>query len=440
MPANQSRKLLPPSTSMLSLYSSFKHLKEGLVDDENDGESAGDQSIMETDTPTTVIRSSKSKDFGQIFDDSSQHTSSHESRSAFIVPPWDPSVHHSCSRLDLQLPKFSATTIQNHSQTAESLTAPWKTYSKRPLPDIPVYIPTREFSLQHSRNSSVTSRTASITASLKSYVDRRASASPEPPEIGVATVGKVVVLSPGTTSPTHMTYSQKKSMLIDTDRSSGDIMVLNQNELTKIGRRLSNSPQNVTAPRHLLDTSISGVPENLPLPLLPVSCQNRLGTAHPHVATPPSKNVISMANITIRKNRGYTISPAKTVYTPTSKRLPTPSFDSPVDDSQASFDNETTLSLTESQWMCRTPSPIKNGNQAQVNKLWSPGIDSDRRWRVGDAIPSAAERDGGSGLRKKALDWYGRSARVDSSVLSTTDGDEEVFTEQSKKLEIRTWI
>jgi hypothetical protein len=96
----------------------------------------------------------------------------------------------------------------------------------------------------------------------------------------------------------------------------------------------------------------------------------------PGIIPPP---LFSLSNITIRHPR---YSSPKTPKTPPeifSKQSYSPASQA---EQPTLIDNMTTLSLTESEWMCRTPSPIKHQKGT---------------------------------LRKKALDWYEKVKGGDGS-------------------------
>ncbi len=101
------------------------------------------------------------------------------------------------------------------------------------------------------------------------------------------------------------------------------------------------------------------------------------------------------------------------------------------DNHQSSLGDQTTLSLTESEWMCRTPSPIKSKfGQDIMGILQNVGPD---KYKDNDEIEQMHEQDTeehsmiNPRLRKKATTWYkkvrgstdiqesgGRSTRADS--------------------------
>lgn len=76
--------------------------------------------------------------------------------------------------------------------------------------------------------------------------------------------------------------------------------------------------------------------------------------------------------------------------------------------------NRTPISLTESEWMCRTPSPIKgHPDHVRVENLWSPGTEK--------AISPPPET---KPLRRKALAWYKTVRTPDVDADQIRYGDE----------------
>lgn len=94
--------------------------------------------------------------------------------------------------------------------------------------------------------------------------------------------------------------------------------------------------------------------------------------------------------------------------------------------SQPALDeNSTALSVTESEWMCRTPSPVsplqRESTFSSLERLWSPtlGKRSSRQSSKGkekDAPRMGSSGGGGSALKKKAKGWYDKVTASDDSV------------------------
>jgi hypothetical protein len=249
---------------------------------------------------------------------------------------------------------------------------------ERPLPTLPI----RSTSL-HSRKSSSDSHAPSIAPSLLPYLDRDSTASPEP-VICVAAV--VPVLRSG----------------FGDDSVAGDGSISGDDSVTQ-------EPMPFSSPESYI---------NLPPELSPPSTtpSKRLGITHPRDAA------ISPPNVTIRKHRHTSTKSPST----RSKILSARASDMEMEDS--CYDNSTTLSLTESEWMSHTPSPIKRDpEKARVKKLWSPGVERHRH-----RDPASLER---SALRKRSMDWY-------DEVRGYSDDGSPVSSRYGSEVKIRTgnWI
>jgi hypothetical protein len=206
----------------------------------------------------------------------------------------------------------------------------------RPLPEIP----TRDSSLRHTRNASTSSHAPSISPSLRSYVERETT-SPDP-IIGVASV-----------------------VPLPRSKSSGESFNEHRDSIT-----IAGPP--ITAPSYLSPPS--------------ATASKRRG-----MASPPLGGLFNLPNITIRRRRP---SPAKHLPRLITSPPENDNEDRSIDDYEVSG-NMTTLSLSESEWMCRTPSPVRNDPEhAHDETLWSQCIDGNR-----------VSKDG-SALRKKAMDWH----------------------------------
>lgn len=241
-------------------------------------------------------------------------------------------------------------------------------FHSRPLPEIPPRGPSLHMSRpisavsgghvrNHSAGSVLSAGAASITPSLFSYLEREHLNSPEP-EIGVASV-----------VPVRRSPSSTLTGAVVTDE---DLAIMRDD---------SDEPQHSSEPD-------SSPPTHLPLT---ASSKKRRG-----MASPPLGSLFTLPNITIRKKRK---SPLKS--SPGQMSSPTNLNDSDID--------ATTISLSESEWMCRTPSPVRDDPEhARVERLWSP------------PPGQRASKDGRSlsgGLRKKAMNWYG-NVRGSSSEAS----------------------
>ncbi|PBP19276.1 hypothetical protein BUE80_DR009507 [Diplocarpon rosae] len=286
-----------------------------------------------------------------VFDDSPERPADHrdKKRSAFIVPSIRGSPEPPTS-------KFSIAIIDKPTSPKES--PPWL---GRPLPEVPnrdssstsLRRHPRKYSVAsvgHSRNSSGMSHAPSIAPSLLQELDRD-SLSPEPPILGIAEL--VDVYSP---KPYHPSPSLS----------------------------LSEFPPVPSA------SPFTGSP----IPLVSSTSSKRRG-----IAPPPINTLFSMKNVTVRKSRRspeksfskssthvqkQTLAPDSPCPAPSCPRTQTFSTlslfsgDASPDAEQSSLSGETTsLSLSESEWMCRTPSPVKTLPRfSSLQRMWSPGLEN----------------------------------------------------------------
>ncbi|KAK0101432.1 hypothetical protein ONS95_006605 [Cadophora gregata] len=340
IPDNHPRTLLPASPSVLSLNGASQDLHTKLEEDTDEEE----KQIIEQLKRSMSSIISNDPWLTSVFDDSPERPPSKQgSRSSFNVPPEITPLFSSRRLPEVPTSRFSAAVIDKPASPQNN----WNGYLDRPLPEIP----TRDSSLKRqrhdpdsrSRSSSGISHSPSIAASLLPYVERD-TASPEP-VLGVAKFAKVEV----TTSPMMP----------------------------------SPSPSALPSSPSLDDT-------NLPEP-------NPAKSKRQGIASPPLNSLFSMANITVRKTRRsakrlsdyYSHSPS---YSPCPPSCRTPIQD--IEDQTQNFTDENendiyndrttldtsqnTLSMTisESEWMCRTPSPVKSIPRfGSVQKLWSPGLE-----------------------------------------------------------------
>ncbi|PQE13226.1 Cellobiose dehydrogenase protein [Rutstroemia sp. NJR-2017a BBW] len=183
-------------------------------------------------------------------------------------------------------------------------------------------VPSRNSSVSHSRPSSAASRAPSVTPSLVSYLERDQT-SPEP------YVGDAIAVS------------------IDDPGDASDEDVVSSH------KRTSRKPNGSAKPSSNGRRQISLIPTSFSLP-----------------------------NVTFRKSKK---SPQKPLSIRVSTRYSSAlkiDNGSPATDDDA--DTHTgTLSITESEWMCRTPSPVRNDPEYSYieRKLWSPGVDLEDKHR-----------------------------------------------------------
>ncbi|KAJ8065059.1 hypothetical protein OCU04_005772 [Sclerotinia nivalis] len=251
-------------------------------------------------------------------------TAKKDHRDAFIVPT-DPAIESDpfytsvpkekgIERRIMPISKFSALSIDGAGSTSPH---EWSAtnYNNRPLPEIP------------SRNSSAasrasaTSRAPSVTPSLLSYIDRDQS-SPEP------IIGTAIAVS------------------IDSDVSEISIAYEEDTEEEDFEQ----------------DYDFEGVSALSPPPTRTDSKRQGI------ISSSPIQTSFSLSNVTIRKPKHSPdkLSPLKI---PPRKESVNQDFNGKSYTSIASDDNSVTLSLTESEWMRRTPSPVK---ETLIEKLWSP--------------------------------------------------------------------
>jgi hypothetical protein len=182
----------------------------------------------------------------------------------------------------------------------------------RPLPQIP----SRKSSLRHRRNASSASHAPSIAPSLLAYIERDTT-SPEP-EIGVAEAIDVARSSP-------VIASTEKNLNVAPDEEQYADEPSNHSRSENASKK-----QDVTSPE--------------------------LATFSP------------MPNVTIRKHRHSATKSWQMIETTTASDK-----EGKENEATPTLGNMTTLSLTESEWMCRTPSPIKDdAEHNRYPKLWSP--------------------------------------------------------------------
>ncbi|KAI9645747.1 hypothetical protein NHQ30_005179 [Ciborinia camelliae] len=281
-------------------------------------------------------------------------------RDAFIVPTYpaiepDPfytsePVDRNIERRIMPTSKFSALSIDGAGSTSSQ---EWlaNDYNHRPLPEVP------------SRNSSAASRGSaasrapSITPSLLSYLDRDQS-SPEP------IVGTAIEVS------------------IDSDASEESI------EYEDTEEEYFED-----------DCNFEGLSALSPPP--PKTNTKRQGI----ISSSPIETSFSLPNVTLRKPKRSPnkLSPLK-IPESTNQVIHGVSYTSPESD-----ENTGTISLTESEWMRRTPSPVKD---CLIERLWSPT--PERREKSGLLTPErmaemmelSATEDDDSEEAENTQTWY----------------------------------
>ncbi|KAG0646918.1 hypothetical protein D0Z07_6228 [Hyphodiscus hymeniophilus] len=360
IPADHSRKLLPASPSLLSLnghpheqHSPSKRDEANqarICVDEFEHEAENENSISSTnsDTPWMTTVFDDNPDPGAMNPDKPaalfklpRTASSYPLRQHSVNPPISKFAHTThdgiCDEGDEESDDEYQAPIKRPPRPATpgARATEWTDDVDRPLPELP----TRTSSLKtgrsrgHSRASSTSSSAVSITPSLRSYFDRD-SQSPEPPFIGVASVMHVVV-----STFDHNDDPKKK------DGGSASKEVLGADTRYDDGN-------------------------------VPLTASQR-----------PQGGVYNISNVTLRKHhRSSPMKPLSSI-----EQSLTTEFKSSYsleNNSQNSADIEdecsgnaspsimdedaTTVSVSESEWMCRTPSPAYNGRADHVG---SPGIE-----------------------------------------------------------------
>jgi hypothetical protein len=362
IPSDHPRSLLPPSASVLSLVGFSRAEHEKLKEE---AASTTEESPTKASETSETSETSAMPWLTSVFDDIPDSVKSRDKRE-FVVP--SEIVENYSLRFPVPAPtsKFSAAVIDKPSPPRGS---PTPQNGNRPLPQIP----SRKSSLKHRRNvSSVSTNAPSVAASLKSYIDRD-SPSPEPAEIGIAEAVDV----------------RLTSQIVGTTEWSGDTGFI---ESLPVDGPSSNSPLSEIAAKRqgMALSSLSTEPATLPLP-----------------------------NVTIRKLR---LSGGKN--SPVRKTSSAKDEFQREDENSPLSDNQATLALTESEWMCRTPSPLKKSQEEEwfpLTKLWSPGLGANRkslRRRSGESVESA-----GSVLRRRA-------SIFDRQVLGIPEEDADNATRQ----------
>ena len=233
--------------------------------------------------------------------------------------------------------------------------------TSRPLPDPPLTTHSRNLSMATSTSSSVS---PSLTPSLIQHLERD-TMSPEP-ALGVAVVQKVTP---------HRSISKENR-----------IIKAEQVESPKTASTSSQSPVS-------------------PQKLSPAEKKKRRG-----IASPPLGGLFTLPNITIRRKRSSPLGSLPKILTDADLLVAEQSMLIGEDEDQERIYNITSRSPTESEWLCRTPSPVRDDPEhARIENLWSPRID---------------RKPPGSGLRQKAKDWYENVRRSTSPEASpNTDFD-----------------
>lgn len=336
VPTEQARSLLPASPSLFSLNGHPRILQEPPLpeDDNTEVKIRVDEVEREVEhRDSTDSESSNTPWITSVFEDSPDHGAKNPEKPAalFSLPRTTSSYPlHFTNDATIPTSRFSEVALDG---LAESPSPPrrWGEMRHRPLPEIL----SRSTSLnksQHTRNLSTLSNATSITPSLLSYVERN-TMSPEPPFVGVAKVLPVIASTFG----------------------------------------LNPDPKKKDQASDSTEEPYVDAPSEQSLPTITPSKR-------------PLGGIFSLSNITLRKHRSLS-SPTKHL-SPIKQSPDLPSESSQllsediedgdannVDGEPSPLDNNmTTLSLTESEWMCRTPSPVRNEKE-RVSQVWNPDVE-----------------------------------------------------------------
>jgi hypothetical protein len=355
IPNDHSRALLPASPSLLSLNGHPRELQEppeenevseikirvDEAEQESEYRDSGSSSTSNTPWMTTV------------FEDSPDRGAKNPEKPAalFNLPRTTSSYPLRQIAVDVPKSKFSQTIFDgrdeegevddNYEEPVKRPPAPETRYwdiGDRPLPQIP----TRTTSLNrghHSRTSSAVSNAVSITPSLRSYFERDTQ-SPEPPFIGVASAMHVVASTFGLNDDPEKKDGNPKSSDVPQDDTSSD----------------DQAVPTMTPSRR----PVGGV---FDLPNI---------TLRKHRRSSPTKLLSSIKQSPILESER---SQSLEEYDENAGRNDAEGND--ADAEQSIIENNTpTISLTESEWMCQTPSPAHNDPERdRLEHHWSPTVE-----------------------------------------------------------------
>lgn len=332
IPPNYPRKLLPSSASILSTYGLSRDLQEKLRESDSDAETL--DMVGEADDRSS-IDSQKSIDpflTSELDDTSGKLLISHDME--FVVPENAPSYP---ARLHSPTSDKLASAVVDKPISPES--GPWKDYLDRPLPQVPTRRSSLKHLRRHSRKTSSSSTAPSITSSLRSYADRD-TPSPEP-EVRTADIALLKHHS----SPA---FDDREAAVVSENDYSPD---KGSNSPGKSNSLQPGTPQSPSGKRGFLSRSFRRS----------ASKKNKIiydspGPANGPGITPPP---ILLPNVTLRKTRN---SPPKTPLPKTPLKVKKNQISSPLKHQTDEADDLSlmnTTTLSESEWMMRTPSPLK---------------------------------------------------------------------------------
>jgi hypothetical protein len=353
IPADYPRALIPASPSLLSLNGQPREFQESLSEDEEKGEIKIRVDEVEQQAEQRDSFSSNNSNtpwMTTVFEDSPDPGAKNPYRLAalFNLVRTDSSSLTKYTAVGIPKSRFSDRTLNEYDEEigdegGDEYEEPVK---RPPAPNNTYYsvgpppaIPSRASSLNrshHSRASSAVSDAFSITPSLRSYLDRD-TPSPEPHEISVARAVRVVASTFGINKAKNKNGGSTSTGYQDVDKDPDG-----EAEITKRGRPHGGVFElpNVT----LRENSHSSLSRYSPIQesdLTPLLAEDRRGARHDD-----------------DDDYGH-------------------EEDNDADAEPSMLENNTpTLSLTESEWMCRTPSPVHNDPESErFGRLWSPGVE-----------------------------------------------------------------
>jgi hypothetical protein len=366
IPENHPRTLLPASPSLLSLNGQLIELQEELEAEEDNRETK-----IKVDEVSLEHRRSESSEnpipWTTVFDDGpscyarnlNSRTGLLRSPDMAIYSPYYRPTNHAVSPLSSPINGISERpTVQNQQG--------FKQISDRPLPELPQ----RSSSLaktNHSRSSSIISHAPSITPSLRSYYERDGT-SPEP-IIGVAIA--VPLLPPLSPETPEEDDGDSDSIVQHYAEDSTEHSAATEN-LSKCNSIAFSSPirrviysTNIVARRTQNLLSSSQSPSDHPFHS--TSPSSPLSTSQPSLK---SSGFAGKSQLYEGEEDDNEESYALDYQHSSSPKASS----SPSQESHLKLENTSTLSLTESEWMCHTPSPVrKNPEHTRINDVWSLG-------------------------------------------------------------------
>ncbi|TAQ85418.1 hypothetical protein B7494_g6270 [Chlorociboria aeruginascens] len=377
IPASHPRAFLPPSRSLLTINGHWKELRQQVEEDKE----RDLKDVMDHDDMYPVVRDSSESNTSatpwltSVFDDSPIRSSVKRDREApFLSPPSHPPVRPPKSKFSNHLDSDYPTNSENDQ---------WPEILDRPLPEIPC----KYKSPERSRSASAASHTPSIAPSLRAYIDRDTE-SPEPPaEIGVASMislrsgfaddefSELSSVADSPFSPPFITATQRQGMrsqLVDLSPQPRLIaMGTKRQEMTTVLTDSQLTPLNTVLRRQ----GMASPPDS------------------PHGSTDKPIRKHKRSPTPYYAKKAFSTSPTK--------------YASPFDDPEESLplgDNTTALNLSESEWMCHTPSPVRDDPEhVKLAGLWSPGTVERRKNRN---INASTGHSVGNTFKKRALGWY----------------------------------